>query len=961
MPRFDLHHRTFSCGFAFAFSSQNSERQEEEEEELSPKHIQSPKTLIAWNNRNVALYSYSIELSQKRSRSQKVAHNASHRITKRSTKQNIESIMVHFRLTRAQRAAAHSTAIASHTSRNRDIATAASTAASTRPADEAPYYQIESSINQFAGNTASSSGSPAFGVEVEAVDTGIGNTDSGNLDSSVEENIASTFGNISAVASASSHQNDIASVGTTPDSRSTRAKKSVGDDSNSSSSSAKRRVLRLLDSPRRKILGRMSGNSAATSSGSSTVGAQGSGLTLSAGIAAASPAPSQSSPSTPRVDAGRSRLLQVMPQPIATSNGEMSGKSDDDNEDNEPPSPLSSSSHTIYPVQETSSSLLTSSPILTLKKSSKPNGLPPPTTVQSKFADPSNILEWLHDEAPDDILPRVLSFAGSRRIAALSLASKSWRRMCLSETVWQTACEDTGKYRPGIDPPLQPTVTWLQHYRDNPLVPVDYDTIQRAMYKADVCAMDAEDGSNRHPTVPQHQRSLLVLLKPKTYVLKEALVVHALGRAEVTIETVDGPSEQMVLRKRTLESSELGGRIIGGGLDSDVAAEAIGAAGRLDRSASATSSGSAKRRLRDLLSCRSTSGVGSIGHGSDLDTIGAFDPSSTSDDLSNSSSSALYYHHYHAVRSRTESLPNLPQDPAFYHDGSCPKYAKRRAVLVLKTKKANEPIARVRQGTLRLKHVDCVHNANGTDIWNGNAAVQVQPPLDEAGEFTVETAPPNRTATAYIDSCDITSLSGRGLVTIDGGRATVTNSHVHHCAATGIYIGGPSSRAIIRGTDVVQNGYGNKRNTRRGITRGHSGVYLEQGTANLRDCNVSNNALTGISAVSADNALLDVRDTDLMSNETMQLEMPPAGSRSYRRSISRDNRIVQEGTSRSRSGLVPPEDAVVSSPNTLYNGIVGEGNSSSMRRRRREHEGLPQSPASDGDDGEQQQQVGSPH
>ena len=655
--------------------------------------------------------------------------------------------MVHFRLTRAQRAAAHSTAIASHTSRNRDIATAASTAASTRPADEAPYYQIESSINQFAGNTASSSGSPAFGVEVEAVDTGIGNTDSGNLDSSVEENIASTFGNISAVASASSHQNDIASGGTTPDSRSTRAKKSVGDDSNSgsSSSSAKRRVLRLLDSPRRKILGRMSGNSAATSSGSSTVGAQGSGLTLSAGIAAASPAPSQSSPSTPRVGAGRSRLLQVMPQPIATSNGEMSGKSDDDNEDNEPPSPLSSSSHTIYPVQETSSSLLTSSPILTLKKSSKPNGLPPPTTVQSKFADPSNILEWLHDEAPDDILPRVLSFDGSRRIATLSLASKSWRRMCLSETVWQTACEDTGKYRPGIDLPLQPTVTWLQHYRDNPLVPVDYDTIQRAMYKADVCAMDAEDGSNRHPTVPQHQRSLRVLLKPKTYVLKEALVVHALGRAEVTIETVDGPS-------------------------------------------------------------------------------------------------------------------------------------------------------------------------------------------------------------------------ARGLVTIDGGRATVTNSHVHHCAATGIYIGGPSSRAIIRGTDVVQNGYGNKRNTRRGITRGHSGVYLEQGTANLRDCNVSNNALTGISAVSADNALLDVRDTDLMSNETMQLEMPPAGSRSCRRSISRDNRIVQEGTSRSRSGLVPPEDAVVSSPNTLYNGIVGEGNSSSRRRRRREHEGLPQSPASDGDDGEQQQQqVGSPH
>ena len=87
----------------------------------------------------------------------------------------------------------------------------------------------------------------------------------------------------------------------------------------------------------------------------------------------------------------------------------------------------------------------------------------------------------------------------------------------------------------------------------------------------------------------------------------------------------------------------------------------------------------------------------------------------------------------------------------------------------------------------------------------------------------------------------------------------------------------------------------------------YSGVYLEQGTAYLRDCNVSHNALTGISAVSADNAVLDVRNTDLVSNETMQLEMPPDGSRSYRRSIRRDNRIVQDGSARTRSGLVPPQ------------------------------------------------------
>ena len=462
--------------------------------------------------------------------------------------------------------------------------------------------------------------------------------------------------------------------------------------------------------------------------------------------------------------------------------------------------------------------------------------------------------------------------------------------------------------------------------------------------------------------MPQHRRNLRVLLQPATYVLKEALIVHALGRAEVTIETVDGPSERMAQRKRTLSSSGIGigsggGRGGGGGINGfgrDIAAEGAAAAA-VQRSASASaasSSGSTKRRLRDLLSCRSATGVGGE---TDLDGGIDLDPSSSSansDDLSQSSASASYY------RSRTESLPtNLPQDPDLYHDGCYPKYAKRRAVLVLKTKKANEPIVRVRQGTLRLRDVAVVHNATGTDIWNGNAAVQVQPPFDEAGEFPVETAPPNVPATAYVDSCDITSLSGRGLVTIDGGQATITNSHVHHCAATGIYIGGPTSEATIRATDVVRNGYGNQnRSVRRGgISRGHSGVYLEQGTANLRDCNVSHNALTGISAVSADNAVLDVRNTDLVSNEAEQLEVPPDGSRSYRRSISRDNRIVQDGLARARSGLVPPEHADVSSPNTIYNNVA-EGR---RRRRRERDEGLPQSPSSDADD-EESGVVGSP-
>ena len=129
---------------------------------------------------------------------------------------------------------------------------------------------------------------------------------------------------------------------------------------------------------------------------------------------------------------------------------------------------------------------------------------------------------------------------------------------------------------------------------------------------------------------------------------------------------------------------------------------------------------------------------------------------------------------------------------------------------------------------------------------------------------------------------------------------------VHDCAATGIYVGGPGSRANIEATDVVRNGNGNTR-ARRGIPRGHSGVYLEQGNARIFDCNISNNSLTGISAVSPDNAILNLEETDLVQNGTFQLEMPPLGSIARRESITQDNRLAAFGLTRARSGLVPDE------------------------------------------------------
>lgn len=67
-------------------------------------------------------------------------------------------------------------------------------------------------------------------------------------------------------------------------------------------------------------------------------------------------------------------------------------------------------------------------------------------------------------------------------------------------------------------------------------------------------------------------------------------------------------------------------------------------------------------------------------------------------------------------------------------------------------------------------------------------------------------------------------------------------------------------------TDVVDNGVGNARNPRGGVARGHSGIYVEQGLAKILDCNVSNNTLTGISAISTEQARLHIEGSDVKSN-----------------------------------------------------------------------------------------------
>jgi len=196
------------------------------------------------------------------------------------------------------------------------------------------------------------------------------------------------------------------------------------------------------------------------------------------------------------------------------------------------------------------------------------------------------------------------------------------------------------------------------------------------------------------------------------------------------------------------------------------------------------------------------------------------------------------------------------------------------------------------------------------DIWNGNSALQIQPPLDsQNGDRPLRVFP---RPSVYCESVDIMSQSGRGICNIDGGYAQVCKSYIHDCAATGIYIGGSGTRALLDQVDVMENGFGNTL-SRRGIARGHSGVYLEQGTAKITDSNISKNALTGVSSISPDNAFLFLLNSDLVLNATVPFEMPPSHTNSARRSSLHNNHMATDGKYRVRSGLVAANTSITSS------------------------------------------------
>eukprot|EP00574_Skeletonema_japonicum_P003071 CAMPEP_0201724106 /NCGR_PEP_ID=MMETSP0593-20130828/7941_1 /ASSEMBLY_ACC=CAM_ASM_000672 /TAXON_ID=267983 /ORGANISM="Skeletonema japonicum, Strain CCMP2506" /LENGTH=705 /DNA_ID=CAMNT_0048215301 /DNA_START=260 /DNA_END=2377 /DNA_ORIENTATION=- len=474
-----------------------------------------------------------------------------------------------------------------------------------------------------------------------------------------------------------------------------------------------------------------------------------------------------------------------------------------------------------------------------------------------------NVLQWMKDDAPPELLPRILSFCGSRRLCALSKVNRKWNSIINDESIWRVMCEDTHKWTDGMQMPE----SWSDFYRQNPCVPVDYDTLESAFDS--ISSGDRIDSTenNVRQRFRMQNSSARILLHPGPYFLRKPIVFNCVGSAEVTIESISGLKDprhaltwcQNYHAEPPLEDSSTTRKILTGLSSSDT----IDSSEETKRPSSAT--------LRQMFGCRSTCVA--------LSTLSTPRRGATEEEVDDADCMS-------------------PDDRAKFHKSSF-EGPNQTAVVVFESSKQNQAIFRVRQGVAHIKGIKLLHYCEGVDIWNGNAAIQVQSPFAPNGR-QIRIQPPSVVPTAYVSDCDIVSLSGRGIVNIDGGILHVNKCFIHNSAATGLYLGGRGSKVIMTETDVVENGNGNERNNR-GVSRGHSGVYIEQGTATIRDCNISKNSLTGISAVSTDHSTLQVEGSCLQSNGSIQVELPPIGSPSRRRSYSRDNTISTNGHGRPRS------------------------------------------------------------
>mmetsp|Transcript_26885 Transcript_26885/g.64135 ORF Transcript_26885/g.64135 Transcript_26885/m.64135 type:complete len:672 (-) Transcript_26885:135-2150(-) len=550
----------------------------------------------------------------------------------------------------------------------------------------------------------------------------------------------------------------------------------------------------------------------------------------------------------------------------------------------------------------------------------------------------SDLMPFLEKECPRDLVAQILTYVGPQTVQTLNRTNSFFHNLIKEESTWRAMCEGLYKWKDGDDVPS----SWKEFYRCSPCVPVDYKTIHSALgvFESVQQSIQLSNDSQRQKDGAPEWPKVRILLRPGRYVLREPILVDDYSSRRNSLRLRNGSNgsdskmeqqDQTPIVRLELETVTLPEALY---------PTPIEAARRSNSFSPSILNDPPKRRkkgaakLRYLLNgCRRMDAVVDM-EDDDLemdndDDIFMLDEDGVRNngsdgrravtpdfqanppivlDRNMTAMEALELVRRHNATTAAVQGEVVPQDGQDAQSSSRSSKSDknsgriRQATLVLRTRRHNAPLIRVRQGSIAIRNIVLAHASHGTDIWNGNAAVQIQPPMGPGDQpLAIHPAP-----TATLDRVDVTSASGRGIVNIDGGHVTMNRCYVHDCAATGIYVGGPGSKATIERTDVVRNGNGNTQH-RRGVARGHSGIYLEQGNLKCRNSNISQNALTGISAVSPENAILNLEQSDLMSNGTHQLELPGPGTPAHRRSVNVNNNFSSTGLARSRSGLVSDE------------------------------------------------------
>jgi hypothetical protein len=56
-----------------------------------------------------------------------------------------------------------------------------------------------------------------------------------------------------------------------------------------------------------------------------------------------------------------------------------------------------------------------------------------------------NVLQWLEAFCPNDVVPKILAFAGPQKTTVLSKTNRHWNGVMKKESTWRVLCKELNK------------------------------------------------------------------------------------------------------------------------------------------------------------------------------------------------------------------------------------------------------------------------------------------------------------------------------------------------------------------------------------------------------------------------------------------------------------------------------------------------------------------------------------